>query len=62
MARPREEKTETDVESVLQLMLKYKSITYAQRRSQALLQEAAADLKMILPISGMARQNRCFYL
>ena len=41
MARPRQEKTEAQVESVLQLMVKYKSITYAQRRSQALLQEAA---------------------
>ena len=45
MARPREEKTQAEVESVLQLMLKYKSITYAQRRSQALLQEAAGRFK-----------------
>ena len=41
MARPRDEKTETEVESVLRLMQKYKSITYAQHRSKALLQEAA---------------------
>ena len=41
MARPRNEKTEAEVESVLQLMEKYKSITYVQRRSKALLQSAA---------------------
>ena len=45
MARPRDEKTETEVESVLQLMRKYGSIAYAQRRSQALLQEAAGRYK-----------------
>jgi geranylgeranyl diphosphate synthase type II len=41
MARPRDEKTEAEVESILQLMQKYKSITYAQRRSKELLQKAA---------------------
>ena len=45
MARPRDEKTEAEVESVLRLMQKYKSITYAQQRSQALLQEAAGRFK-----------------
>lgn len=43
MARPRAEKTEAEVESVLQLMRKYKSIAYAQQRSKALLQEAAGQ-------------------
>ncbi len=41
MARPRDEKSEAEVENVLQLMQKYKSITYAQQRAKALLQEAA---------------------
>ena len=45
MARPRNEKTEAEIESVLQLMRKYESITYAQRRSQALLHEAAGEFK-----------------
>ena len=43
MARPRDEKSEAEVERVLQLMQKYKSITYAQQRSKALLQEAAGQ-------------------
>ena len=41
MARPRNEKTEAEVESILQLMQKYKSITYVQQRSKELLQSAA---------------------
>lgn len=41
MARPRTEKTEDDVQSVLQLMQKYNSIEYAQKCSKTLLQEAA---------------------
>ncbi len=45
MARPREEKTEAEVQSVLQLMKKYQSIAYAQQRSKALLQEAAGQFK-----------------
>ena len=40
MARPREEKTESDIQSVLQLMHKYNSIEYAQKCSIKLLQEA----------------------
>ncbi len=45
MARPRDEKTGSEVEWVLQLMKKYKSIAYAQQRSEALLQEAACRFK-----------------
>ena len=43
MARPRAEKTEAEIQSVLQLMQKYNSIDYAQQRSKALLQEAAGQ-------------------
>lgn len=43
MARPRDEKTEADVENVLKLMQKYNSIAYAQRRAKGLLQEAAGQ-------------------
>ena len=45
MARPREEKTEAEIESVLHLMQKYNSIEYAQRRSKALLQEVAGQFR-----------------
>ncbi len=41
MARPRTEKTEEEIQSVLQLMHKYNSIQYAQKCSIKLLQEAA---------------------
>lgn len=40
MAQPRAEKTEADVQIVLQLMQKYKSIQYAQKCSKTLLQQA----------------------
>jgi geranylgeranyl pyrophosphate synthase len=41
MARPRAEKTEADVQNVLQLMHKYNSIDYAQKCSKTLLKEAS---------------------
>ena len=40
MDKPREEKTEDEVREVLGLMEKYKSIRYAQQRSQQLVQKA----------------------
>lgn len=45
MARPREEKTDAEIESVLHLMQKYNAIEYAQRRSKALLQEVAGQFR-----------------
>ena len=41
MARPRSEKTEIDVQNVLELMRKYNSIQYAQKCSKTLLEKAS---------------------
>ena len=61
MARPRDEKTETEVESVLHLMRKYKSITYAQQRSQALLQEAAGRFQNNFAHLADGRAKQLFF-
>ena len=61
MARPRDEKTEAEVESVLRLMQKYKSITYAQQRSQTLLQEAAERFKNNFAYLPDGRAKQLFF-
>ena len=54
MERPRTEKTEAEVHSVLHLMHKYNSIRYAQDCSKKLLKEAAEKFNQNL--AHLARQ------